>query len=71
MNDGAERKADGAGETVADLVDATTAVAAHEELTPHEQPRGALLLTLIYLLLLTYLWVLVYLQLLSQGVSRP
>jgi len=33
----------------------------------HEHPRGALVLTIFYLLLLIVLWVNVYMQLLSSG----
>jgi hypothetical protein len=40
---------------------------AEEEHDSHELPRGALLLTLSFLLLLTLMWLQVYLQLLSQG----
>jgi hypothetical protein len=40
---------------------------AEEEHDSHELPRGALLLTLSFLLLLTLMWLQVYLQLLSEG----
>ena len=42
-----------------------------EEHEVHEHPRGALLLTIFYLLLLVFLWLQVYLQLLSQGGIQP
>lgn len=46
--------------------------AAEEEHEPHEPPRGALLITIGYLVLITALWIEVYLQLLSNGgVPRP
>lgn len=45
-------------------VEAEQAAGAHEE---HELPRGALLLTIVYLLILTLLWVQVYFTLLSRG----
>ena len=38
----------------------------HEE-ESHELPRGALLITLGFLLLLTLMWLQVYLQLLTSG----
>ena len=38
----------------------------------HEHPRGALLITIFYLLLLTFLWIQVYMQLLNEGgIARP
>jgi len=37
----------------------------------HEPPRGALLITVLYLLLIAVLWVNVYLQLLQRGLSQP
>jgi hypothetical protein len=37
----------------------------------HEPPRGALLLTLIYLVVIAVLWASVYLQLLQRGVAQP
>ncbi|NJN14935.1 MAG: hypothetical protein HC822_00775 [Oscillochloris sp.] len=37
----------------------------HDE--EHEPPRGALLITVGYLMILTILWMQVYLQLLSNG----
>lgn len=40
---------------------------AEEEHENHELPRGALLLTLSFLLLLTVMWLQVYLQLLNEG----
>lgn len=43
-----------------------------DEHETHELPRGALLITLTYLLILTLLWAQVYLQLLnSGGIPRP
>lgn len=39
----------------------------HEEQEGHELPKGALVLTLTYLVLLTMLWMQVYLQLLNSG----
>ena len=47
------------------------AEAAHET-EPHEPPRGALLITCGYLLVICALWLEVYLQLISNGgVPRP
>jgi hypothetical protein len=43
------------------------APAAEEEHEAHEPPRGALLITIGYLVLITSLWIEVYLQLLSNG----
>jgi hypothetical protein len=40
---------------------------AEDEHDSHELPRGALLLTLGFLLLLTVMWLQVYLQLLMEG----
>jgi hypothetical protein len=46
--------------------------AAEEEHESHEPPRGALLITCGYLVLIVALWLEVYLQLLSNGgVPRP
>lgn len=46
--------------------------AEEEEHGSHEPPRGALLLTFGYLLVIVSLWLQVYLQLLSNGgVPRP
>ena len=46
--------------------------AEEEEHETHEPPRGALLLTFGYLLVIVSLWMQVYLQLLSNGgVPRP
>jgi hypothetical protein len=48
------------------------ALGAEEEHEAHEPPRGALLITCGYLVLITALWIEVYLQLLSNGgVPRP
>jgi hypothetical protein len=45
---------------------------AEEEHESHEPPRGALLITCGYLVLIVTLWLQVYLQLLSNGgVPRP
>lgn len=45
---------------------------AGEEHESHEPPRGALLITCAYLVLITALWIEVYLQLVSSGgVPRP
>jgi hypothetical protein len=45
---------------------------AEDEEEGHEPPRGALLITVGYLLILTGLWMQVYLQLLnSGGIPRP
>lgn len=40
----------------------------HEEEEAHEPPRGALLITVAYLLILTLLWLDVYLNLLGRGI---
>lgn len=46
--------------------------AAEEEHESHEPPRGALLITCGYLVLICALWLQVYLQLISNGgVPRP
>lgn len=46
--------------------------ATEEEHESHEPPRGALLITCGYLVLIVALWLEVYLQLLSNGgVPRP
>lgn len=37
----------------------------------YEPPRGALLITVLYLLLIAVLWANVYLQLLQRGLSQP
>jgi cytoskeletal protein RodZ len=47
--------------------DGPEAAPAEEEHDSHELPRGALLLTLSFLLLLTLMWLQVYLQLLNEG----
>jgi cytoskeletal protein RodZ len=40
---------------------------AQDEKVSHEPPRGALLITILFLVALTMLWVQVYLQLLTEG----
>ncbi len=48
------------------------AAGVEEEHEAHEPPRGALLITCAYLVLITALWIEVYLQLVtSGGVPRP
>jgi hypothetical protein len=55
-----------------DELQAAQSVAEEEEHETHEPPRGALLLTFGYLLVIVSLWMQVYLQLLSNGgVPRP
>ncbi|HMQ30258.1 MAG TPA: hypothetical protein PKD53_05990 [Chloroflexaceae bacterium] len=50
----------------------TAQPAADEEHETHEPPRGALLITCGYLVLICALWLQVYLQLISNGgVPRP
>lgn len=45
---------------------------ADEEHEEHEPPRGALLITIGYLIILTALWMEVYFQLLNNGgIPRP
>lgn len=47
-------------------------IAEEDEHEPHEPPRGALLITCGYLVLICALWLQVYLQLISNGgVPRP
>lgn len=41
---------------------------AHAEEEVHEPPRGALLITVAYLLIITALWIDVYLNLLGRGI---
>lgn len=49
-----------------------TTAEAEEEHDAHEPPRGALLITCGYLLVICMLWLQVYLQLVSNGgVPRP
>ena len=51
----------------AESVPSETSDATAEGHETHEHPRGALVITIFYLLLLVVLWVNVYLQLLSSG----
>ncbi len=37
----------------------------------HEPPKGALLITVIYLFIIAILWANVYLQLLQRGLPQP
>lgn len=56
-----------AGSTVPDERHLTTDDDDPEAQGSHELPRGALVITIGYLVILTLLWVQVYLQLLNSG----